>query len=241
MEVAPQLEDVRKNMQRAFTQKTTALANERKYLESQVEMLKQKADMYDNIASDPDKAIEILSRMSGKSSNTRSVDPDDDVDDFSDYGENAESMRRIVKAVARENKKMLREEFAPLLKSNQENAFQKELSNLSSWVKTQSEKTGLDLPNPNDYAPTIMNLMNAGLTPVKAYQAAINLDKVQFRKPVIGDKKTKPGTFQPGGAKPEKKSISKFGTDEAVARRQQGKRGGYTIEELSAMFDKGEL
>ena len=235
MDVPPDLEDTRKNMQRAFTKKTTALAEERKQLEAEVENIKSKADLYDKLASDPEQAIEVLQRMTGKSSKNRANDPDNDDDDFADYGDNAESMKRLVKSITNKVTKSITQQMSPLIQNVAESSADKEMKSLSSWVESQSKKTGLDLPDPNMYEPAIKNLMSSGLTSVQAYKASINLDKLQVRKPVI--KKKGQSTFQPGGVGNGKSSKIGFSTEDAIKRRSEGKRGGFSLEEIARMVD----
>jgi hypothetical protein len=238
MDVPPDLEDTKKNMQRAFTKKTTALANERKQLEGEVERLKQKAEMYDKLASDPEQAIEVLQRMTGKSSKNRADNLDDDDDDFADYGDNAESMKRLVKSITNKVTKSITQQMSPLIQNAADSSADKEMKSLSSWVESQSKKTGLDLPDPNMYEPMIKNLMSSGLTSVQAYKASINLDKLQVRKPVI--KKKGQSTFQPGGIGNGKSSKIGFSTEDAIKRRSEGKRGGFSLEEIARMVDSKE-
>ena len=235
LDVPPDLEDTKKNMQRAWTKKTTALAEERKRLEIDVERFKQKAEMYDKLASDPEQAIEVLQRMTGKSSKNRANDLGDEDDDFADYGENAESMKRLVKSITNKVTKSITQQMSPLIQNIAESSADKEMKSLSSWVDTQSKKTGLDLPDPNMYEPTIKNLMSSGLTAIQAYKASINLDKLQIRKPVV---KKKAGSFQPGNTKTTFNSKAGFTTDDAIARRKEGKRGGLSLEEIADMVDK---
>jgi len=232
-----EIEETKKNLQRAWTKKTTALAEERKRLEIDVERFKQKAEMYDKLASDPEQAIEVLQRMTGKSSKNRANDLDDEDDDFADYGENAESMKRLVKSITNKVTKSITQQMSPLIQNVAESSADKEMKSLSSWVDTQSKKTGLDLPDPNMYEPTIKNLMSSGLTAIQAYKASINLDKLQIRKPVV---KKKAGSFQPGNTKTTFNSKAGFTTDDAIARRKEGKRGGLSLEEIADMVDKRE-
>jgi len=234
-DVPANLDKSYKEMQRAFTRKTTELANERKQLEAEVENIKSKADLYDKLASDPEQAIEVLQRMTGKSSKNRANDPDNDDDDFADYGDNAESMKRLVKSITNKVTKSITQQMSPLIQNAAESSADKEMKSLSSWVESQSKKTGLDLPDPNMYEPAIKNLMSSGLTSVQAYKASINLDKLQVRKPVI--KKKGQSTFQPGGVGNGKSSKIGFSTEDAIKRRSEGKRGGFSLEEIARMVD----
>jgi len=236
------LDNSYKNMQKQFTKKMTTLSEERRRMENETERLKQKADMYDKLAADPDQAIEILSRMSGKSGKSRAVDQDEDEDNFDDFGENKETMSRLVNSITRKVTKSMVKEMSPLLQSSQEGVFIREMSNLSTWVKSQREKTGLNLPDPEVLELTIRDRMSKkGDTAIEAYKASINLDRLPARKSVTSDQKKKAGTFQPGGTSkglPKKLGLT---TDDAIERRKQGKKGGLSIEELSEMYDKGEL
>jgi hypothetical protein len=234
-----EIEETKKNFQRAWTKKTTELADERRQMEIEVERLKQKAELYDKLASDPEQAIEILSRMSGKSGKSHQQDLDED--DFSDYGDNAESMKRLVNSITNRVTKSITEQMSPIITGTQEANFEKEMKNLSSWVKSQREKTGLDLPDPSVFEPSIKDRMNRkGDTAIEAYKASINLDKLPTRKAVISGKNKKQGSFPPGSNKSNVKKIG-LSTDDANRRRQEGKRGGFSIEELSKMYDNGEI
>jgi hypothetical protein len=238
-DVPPNLDKSYKEMQRAFTKKTTQLANERKQYDIEVERLKQKADMYDKLASDPEQAIEVLTRMSGKSSKNRSSDPDED-DDFSDYGDQAESMKRLVKAITDKVTKSVTQQVSPLIQNTQEASFEKEMNSLSLWAESQSKKIGFNLPDPRMYEPTIRRFVNEqGMSTKEAYQASMNFDKLSVRKPVIEKKKS--GSFQPGGVKGTRPSSKGLSTDDAIERRKSGKRGGLSLEELTDMYSKGEL
>jgi hypothetical protein len=233
-----EIEDTKKNLQRAWTKKTTQLANERREMEMSVERLKEKANLYDKLAADPEQAIEMLSRLTGKSSKNRNDDPDED--DFSDYGENAESMKRLVSSITNKVTKSITREMSPLLQSSQESAFTREMSNLSSWVKSQREKTGLELPDPELLETSIRDRMNRkGDTAIEAYKASMNLDKLPKRKPVV-DSKKRTVTFQPGGTNSGKPKSTGMSTDDAIERRKQGKRGGFSIEELTKMYEEGK-
>ena len=238
MEIPQGLEDTKLNMQRAFTKKTTALAEERRKMEQETERLKYKAEQYDKLAADPETAIEMLSRMSDKSNKTRTVDQDDD-DDFADYGENAESMKRLVKSITNKVTKSITKEMSPLIQNVAEVSADKEMRSLSTWVKSQSAKLGFELPNPELYEPTIKALMGTGLSSIQAYQASMNLEKLQVRKPVIQDKK-KPATFQPGNSGKGVNTKKVVGTEEANKRRMEGKKG-LTWEEINAMYNDGTL
>jgi hypothetical protein len=238
-DVPSNLDKSYKEMQRAFTRKTTELAEERKRIEMEVEQLRQRATMYDQLAADPEQAIEMLSRLTGKSSKSR-IDSQDEDDDFSDYGENAESMKRLVKSITNKVTKSLTREISPLLQNSQEAAFEKEMQNLSSWVETQRKKTGLELPDPSVLEPSIRDRMNRkGDTILEAYKASLNLDKLPTRKPVIEGKK-KQSTFQPGGSSSARSKSTGMSTDDAIERRKQGKRGGFSIEELTKMYEEGK-
>ncbi len=234
------LESQYKNMQRAFTKKTQQLADERKTLEMQLEILQQKADAYDNLARDPEAAIEVLQNMTGRRSGTRRTQTQDDEDDFSDFGDSAESMRRLVDVITKRIERSQSQQLDPLLRNFESSSREKDMLSLSNWVEKESKRTGFDLPKPEKYEPTIRHFMESkGMTAQEAYRAALKFDDFVVRPSAEKKKKAQPSP--PGGGNRGAVPKMKITTEDAIKRRKEGKRGGYTLEELDAMYDKGEL
>lgn len=243
MEIPPELDEVKKNMQRGFTRKMTQLAQEKREILEQMADITSKARAYDNLSQNPNfmKAIQKVT-----SEEDYGDDDSDDGIDYSGYGEKAGELKELVgllsKASTAKAVKAIEKMLKPVLGKLEQDNTSGRLNSLKSWVKDQTEKTGLDLPDPSRYEIEIKDFMDKGFTAEQAYRAAVDFSNVKIRKAGQSNGiKKQSKTLAPGGSSAGNASPKvKFTVDTVMAMKNKGEKMP-TIDDLIQMAREGKL
>jgi hypothetical protein len=240
-EIPPELDVIKKNMQRDYTKKTTRLAEQRRELLEQNADLISKARAYDNLQTNANFQKAIKAAVSEDNDNNS----DDEIGDLSAYGENAEQMRGLVTLISNASSKKavkaIQKMLDPVLTKLNTEGNRGIIPNLQSWVKEQREETGMDYPDPKRYEIEIKEFMDQGFSAEQAYRASIKFSDIKVRKASDTTKKKQSSTFAPGSSSVGNASgKKKYTVDRVMEMKNKGEKMP-TIDELIQMAHDGKL
>lgn len=232
-ELDPALQQIYKRMQGDYTRKTQQIADQRRDLQS----IQDKASAFDEL-SQRDDFIDYLSKIRGQS---QDADEEDDESDtiYQKYGDQAQGMKDLVELVTKNVSKQMRKEFEPISKSFRNNVAKERMAALKEYVTAESERLGLDLPDPSAFAPEIENFIkNYGMSAEQAYYASGAFNKARTRTPVKDGGTKKKGTFSPGTGSPASDKQIVMDTEWVLQQKREGKKLP-SFEQIRELAEKG--
>ena len=242
MEIPPELDNVKKNMQRGWTKKTQQLAELRRELLEQNADLISKARDYDYLQTNPNFQKAIKAAVSEDNDNNS----DDEIGDLSAYGEDEPRMRALVSTISdassKRAAKAILKTLEPVLAKINAEGNKGIMPNLQNWVKEQEVETGNIYPDPKRYEVEIKEFMGQGFSAEQAYRASIKFSDIKVRKASdTTTKKKQSSTFAPGSSSVGNVSgKTKYTVEKVMDMKNKGEKMP-TIDELVQMAKDGKL